>query len=255
MVYNFGPLIPGKPTKLASPLSTSAGESNRFAALKPKPKPTPKPAPKAKPVSQTGVMIPAYAYKDGKPVKQESVDMATRINDAIVNRSLPPKKDPSTDLGTGSIETKTAPTTPTGDSGGGGGGSSAAEKPLDVTLGQEDMQAAQNAADALRLFQENQAKAQLTTALSAIDRSALDQYATIANDYAARGLARSGGKLMTEQKAQDEVSRTKAEANQAVTDFLNELRLTGNLEQAKTNLGKSAAFQDYINNNYGNPGA
>jgi hypothetical protein len=108
------------------------------------------------------------------------------------------------------------------------------------------MDAAQSAADALRLFQENQIKAQLQTALGKIDRAAIDQYKGIAEDYAARGMARSGGKLVTEQKAVAERDMAVNEATQAVTDFINELKLTGNLEQARTNLSKSQAFQDYI---------
>jgi hypothetical protein len=159
-------------------------------------------------------------------------------------------------LGTGSIETKTAPapsgggTTGDGTTGGGttGGGEkeSAAEKPLEVTLGQEEMDAAQQAADALRTFQENQANMQLKQVLGKIDRAAIEQYKGISEDYAARGLARSGGKMQTEQKAIDERDRAVGEATQAVTDFLDELKYTGNLEQAKTNLAKSQAFQDYI---------
>lgn len=115
-----------------------------------------------------------------------------------------------------------------------------------MTLDQEEMDAAQAAADALREFQKNQANMQLQQALGKIDRAAIEQYKGISEDYAARGLARSGGKLQKEQQAIDERDRAVGEAKQAVTDFLNELRLTGNLEQASTNLGKSQAFQDYI---------
>lgn len=206
------------------------------------PKPTP-----AKPVGGTSTpnrFIPELAT----PQQRAQLSPNVRAQAPAVTK---PKPTPSkSNLGTGSIETKTAPTTTTTTS-----EPTVAKKPLDVTLAQEDLQSVQNAADALRLFQENQAKAQLTDALAKIDRSALEQYAGIANDYAARGLARSGGKLMAEQKALDEVTRTKAEAQQAVTDFLNELKLTGNLEQAKTNLGKSGAFQSWITDNYGTPGA
>ena len=259
----YGPYNPGtysKYTPEPKPKPTASSKSDsRYAALKPKPAPKVKPAPKARPVTETGIMIPGNAFKKDGSAVSDSLAKAREINQAIIDRNLPSQKeekDPAKDLQTGSIETKTTPVpSTTNDPAAGGGTSAAAEKPLDVTLGQEGMDAAQAAADAMRLFQSNQAKAQLTSALSRIDRSALDQYATIANDYAARGLARSGGKLQTEQKAEDEVSRVKADASQAVTDFLNELKLTGNLEQAKTNLGKSGAFQEYINDNYGTPGA
>tara|TARA_B110000459_G_scaffold129925_1_gene142170 strand:+ start:5933 stop:6733 length:801 start_codon:yes stop_codon:yes gene_type:complete len=259
----YGPYNPGTYSKYEAPKpkpTASSKSDNRYAALKPKPAPKIKPAPKARSVTDTGIMIPGNAFRqDGSAVSSSSLTRAREINQAIVDRNLPSQKeekDLKEDLQTGSIETKTTPVPSTTDDPAAGDGTSAtAEKPLDVTLGQEGMDAAQAAADAMRLFQSNQAKAQLTSALSRIDRSALDQYATIANDYAARGLARSGGKLQTEQKAEDEVSRVRADASQAVTDFLNELKLTGNLEQAKTNLGKSGAFQEYINDNYGTPGA
>jgi len=113
------------------------------------------------------------------------------------------------------------------------------------------MDAAQQAADALRTFQENQAKLQLQQTLGKIDRAAIEQYKGISEDYAARGLARSGGKLQTEQKAIDERDRAVGEAKQAVTDFVNELKLTGNFEQASTNLAKSQAFQEYITGRLG----
>ena len=162
-------------------------------------------------------------------------------------------------LGTGSIETKTSRTAdgttyrkPKTDGGTTGTTDEPkATKPLDITLGQEEMDAAQQAADALRTFQENQAKLQLQQTLGKIDRAAIEQYKGISEDYAARGLARSGGKLQTEQKAIDERDRAVGEAKQAVTDFINELKLTGNFEQASTNLAKSQAFQEYITGRLG----
>jgi len=269
VLYTGGPYIPGLPPEKATPAkptsskSTSVGETNRFANLLSNVRKSAaaeaaakQPAVKPAPVTERGVYIPAGAYrKDGSAVSPASIAMAEKINQAIV-----PKKST---LGTGSIETKTAPTPKTdsgsttggGTTGGGttGGGTteSAAEKPIQVVLDQEEMDAAQQAADALRTFQENQAKMQLQQVLGKIDRAAIEQYKGISEDYAARGLARSGGKLQTEQKAIDERDRAVGEATQAVTDFLNELKLTGNLEQASTNLGKSQAFQDYISGRLG----
>lgn len=240
----------GAPSYVADALRKSAAQNTY--------NPT-KVATPAKPAAPVARYIPSYANPAGSTFQNQQAEnfRAVQANPALgASRTTPTKTTPTkttptkTNLGTGSIETKTAPTTSTTTS-----SPSVAEKPLDVTLAQEDLQAVQNAADALRLFQENQAKAQLTDALAKIDRSALEQYAGIANDYAARGLARSGGKLMAEQKALDEVNRTKNEAQQAVTDFINELKLTGNLEQAKTNLSKSGAFQSWITDNYGTPGA
>jgi len=207
----LGPIIPGKPTP-------------------------------AKPVAR---YIPAGA-NDTARARQE------RQNQAAIKKGIIPKPTRTT-LGTGSIESKSANTAdgttyrkPKTDTGTGTDTETKASKPLDVTLGQEEMDAAQQAADALRTFQENQAKLQLQQTLGKIDRAAIEQYKGISEDYAARGLARSGGKLQTEQKAIDERDRAVGEAKQAVTDFINELKLTGNFEQASTNLAKSQAFQEYI---------
>ena len=264
VLYTGGPYIPGLPPEKATPAkptsskSTSVGETNRFANLLSNVRKSAaaeaaarQPAVKPAPVTERGVYIPVGAYrKDGTAVNQASIDRAMEINNALLAKK--------STLGTGSIETKTAPT-PKTDSGsttgggttGGGTTESAAEKPIQVVLDQEAMDAAQQAADALRTFQENQAKMQLQQVLGKIDRAAIEQYKGISEDYAARGLARSGGKLQTEQKAIDERDRAVGEATQAVTDFLNELKLTGNLEQASTNLGKSQAFQDYITGRLG----
>lgn len=245
----LGPIIPGRPTPAKPAGGTKAPlgggryvNTNSLAGIMAASKPKPAPVPR---------YIPSYATPGGK-----SFNQATASNNAAMAAGLIPKPTRSTkpvsttfssrgaDVGgsseTGSIETKSAPTG--GDSSGGSG----AGKPLGVVLNQEEMDAVQSASDALRLFQENQAKAQLQTALGKIDRAAIDQYKGIANDFAARGMARSGGKLVTEQRAVAERDRSVNEATQAVTDFINELKLTGNLEQARINLSKSQAFQDYI---------
>lgn len=232
----LGPIIPGRPTpaKPAAPTPKKRVDTTTLkgvlAASRPKP-----------PSTQT------------KFIPELGTDaQRAQLSPAVLGQA--PKLQRST-LGTGSIETKTAPTADgtsyggkgtAGGGAGGAGGESAASKPIQVTLDQEEMDAAQAAADALREFQKNQANMQLQQALGKIDRAAIEQYKGISEDYAARGLARSGGKLQKEQQAIDERDRAVGEAKQAVTDFLNELRLTGNLEQASTNLGKSQAFQDYI---------
>ena len=210
----LGPIIPGRPTP-------------------------------AKPVKPVARYIPAGANDTARALQE-------RQNQAAIKQGLVPKPTRST-LGTGSIESKSANTQdgttygkPKTGTGTGSSEEYRAQKPLDVTLGQEEMDAAQQAADALRTFQENQAKMQLQQTLGKIDRAAIEQYKGISEDYAARGLARSGGKLQTEQKAIDERDRAVGEAKQAVTDFINELKLTGNFEQASTNLAKSQAFQEYI---------
>ena len=249
VLFTGGPYIPGLPPKkpAAAPKAKSA-----------KPKVTPKrvntttlagvlAASRPKPPSTPRVFIPELAT----PEQRATLSPSVAAQAPAVQRPAPTRPPSTTGTGdssaTGSIETGSVEKT-TGDSGGGGAKDegAGAEKPLEVVLDQEDMDAAQQAADALRLFQENQAKMQLQQTLGKIDRAAIEQYKGISEDYAARGLARSGGKLQTEQKAIDERDRAVGEAKQAVTDFLNELKYTGNLEQAVTDLGKSRAFQDYI---------
>lgn len=240
----LGPIIPGRPTPAKPAAKTPARvNTNTLAGIMAASKPKATPVPR---------YIPSYATPSGKTTKQ-----VTASNKAAMNAGLVPAPTRSTSgVGgsseTGSIETKSAPArNVTGGSTKDGTtygktGDNAAGKPIEVVLPQEDMDAAQAAADALRTFQENQIKQQLQATLGKIDRAAIDQYKGIANDFAARGMARSGGKMVTEQRAVAERDRAVNEATQAVTDFINELKLTGNLEQARTNLSKSQAFQDYI---------
>lgn len=226
----LGPIVPGRPTP-AKPVTKTprSVNTNTLAGIMAASKPAATPVPR---------YIPSYATPGGKTTKQ-----VTAANNAAVAKGIVPKPTKPTttssrgaDVGsssqTGSIESQTAPTE---------------GKPVEVVLGQEEMDAVQSASDALRTFQENQIKQQLQAALGKIDRAAIDQYKGIANDYAARGMARSGGFIQTEQRAVADRDRAVNEATQAVTDFINELKLTGNLEQARTNLSKSQAFQDYIN--------
>jgi hypothetical protein len=232
----IGPIIPGRPTpaKPAAKTPTKTVNTNTLAGILAASKPPAAPTPR---------YIPSYATPSGKTTQQVTAANNAALRAGTVptptrtTSSTPTRTTSTADVGastkTGSLETKSAP-------------DPAAGKPIEAVLPQEDMDAAQSAADALRLFQENQIKAQLQTALGKIDRAAIDQYKGIAEDYAARGMARSGGKLVAEQRAVSEKDRAVSEATQAVTDFINELKLTGNLEQARTNLSKSQAFQDYI---------
>ena len=248
----LGPIIPGRPTpaKPAGGTKVPLGggryvNTNSLAGIKAASKPKPAPVPR---------YIPSYATPGGKTTKQ-----VTATNNAAMASGLIPAPTRSTrgvggSSQTGSIETKSAPTgnviggsTNDGTTYGAGGGGGA-EKPIEVVLPQEEMDAVQAAADALRNFQETQIRQQLQATLGKIDRAAIDQYKGIANDYAARGMARSGGFRQTEDRAEAERDRAVSEAEGAVTEFINELKYSGDLEQAMTNLSKSQAFQDYINN-------
>jgi len=263
MVYPFGPYIPGK-TSSSTP-STSAGESNRFAALKPAPKPALKPAPRFTPFASEYRYVPSYSTEanaakttqqnfrkavadlnSGNPSK---VQTALKVLRSGKTTSTTAKKD----LETGSIESKTAPVSSTTNDPPAGGASNedVAQKPGEVTNEQEQIDAAQMAADALRKFQEHVASQNLISALSKLDRGALDQYKGIANDYAARGMGRSGGKMIAEEKAKNEQEFVRDNAVQEVFNFITELSYGGNIEQAKTNLAKSDVFSEWLNTKYG----
>lgn len=236
----LGPIIPGRPTP-AKPAATTPKRVNTTTLAGVLAASKLAPAPVAR-------YIPSYATPGGKTTKQ-----VTAANNAAIAAGLVPKPTTTTkpvtttskptttssrgaDVGsssqTGSIESQTAP---------------AEGKPLEVTLGQEELDAAQAMSDALRTFQENQARLQLQTALGTIDRAAIDQYKGIANDYAARGMARSGGFRLAEDRAVAEKNRAVDEANDAVTEFVNNLTISGILEQGGTNVQKAKALQDFIN--------
>ena len=255
MVYSFGPYIPGK-TSSSTPY-IPAGESNRFAALKP----ALKPAPKATPFASEYRYVPSYSTEANaaKTTQQNFQKAAADLNSGNPNKLqaalkvLQSGKTKKSSLGTGSIESQTAPVSSTTNNPPAGGASDkdVAQKPGEVTNEQEQIDAAQMAADALRKFQENVASQNLISALSKLDRGALDQYKGIANDYAARGMGRSGGKMIAEEKAKYEQEFVRDNAVQEVFDFITELSYGGNIEQAKTNLAKSDVFSEWLNTKYG----
>lgn len=82
-----------------------------------------------------------------------------------------------------------------------------------------------SSANALRKFQSDQARRQLTDALGAINRAAIEGYKGISEDYAARGLQRSGSYMGAESMAMANTTRAKEQANQALADVLNQLSL------------------------------
>ena len=245
VLYTGGPYIPGLPPKkpAAAPKAKPA-----------KPKVTPKrvntttlagvlAASRPKPPSTPRVFIPELATPEQRAT----------LSPSVAAQAPAFQRPTQSSLNTGSIESKSAKTQDgttyrkpeDGDTAG------TIPKPGEVTNEQEKLQAAQNAADALRLFQSNVAQQNLVSALSQIDRAAIDQYKGIANDYAARGMTRSGGKIQAETKAQEDINIVKDQAVQEVFDFITEIAYGGNIEQAKTNLAKSNVFQQWLNTKYG----
>lgn len=195
-----GPSIPGKPV-------------------------TPKPAKPTQPVAR---YIPAGAK--GKTLTQQ-----TAANKAALKQGLVPKPTNVTQKPTGAGGKPSNKGKPdTGDSSKTG---SIEQVPLEDQLGLDevlamvDIEGTNAASAALRKFQGEQAKRQLADALKEIDRAAIEGYKGISEDYAARGLQRSGSYMGAESRAMAGTTRAKTQANQALTDLLNQL----NLEQAAEN--------------------
>jgi hypothetical protein len=98
----------------------------------------------------------------------------------------------------------------------------------------------------LREFQRQQAKRQLTDALGEIDRAAISNYKGIANDYAARGMSRSGGFMGAESEAMADKTRADQQASQAVQDFLDQLTSQGNADLAALDTTKQKIMAEYL---------
>jgi hypothetical protein len=97
-------------------------------------------------------------------------------------------------------------------------------------------------ADAMRLYQNEAAKQQLQNSLATINRSAIQQYEGVANDYAARGMVRSGGYMRANDKALATTNAQKIDAESAVRDFIAQNQLEG---VAQTG-AKQANLQDIL---------
>jgi hypothetical protein len=111
----------------------------------------------------------------------------------------------------------------------------------------DELQGELDSANALRNFREQQARRQLTEALGEIDRAAIDNYKYIANDYAARGMQRSGGYMQGESGAMADTTRAKTSTQQALDDFVQELGLGKIADQTSFNNAKARILNDFIN--------
>jgi hypothetical protein len=88
---------------------------------------------------------------------------------------------------------------------------------------------------ALRSYQENAAAMQLQQNLAKIDRSSLDAYKGIANNYAARGMQRSGGYIKADDQAYTDTQEAKTSQVQNVQDLINTNKITDTGEQQSRN--------------------
>jgi len=130
--------------------------------------------------------------------------------------------------GTTSKTTGTTPTTKTGDKLQQAVNPAANLTPgLNEQLQINNQNAQSDVADAMRLYQNEAAKQQLQNTLATINRSAIQQYEGIANDYAARGMVRSGGYVKANDKALATTNQQKVDAESAVRDFIAQNQLQG----------------------------
>jgi hypothetical protein len=95
------------------------------------------------------------------------------------------------------------------------------------------LEAEYDSQSALRQYQESAARRDLQSNLSTLDRDALEAYKTVADDYAGRGMLRSGGYAAADDKVYKNVVGEKNRMNNALTDLINNNQLTdvGQFEQ------------------------
>lgn len=194
----------------------------------------------AKTVTAKQTAVPAKAVA---PIKAKATPVNKVYETPSKTTSTVKTPAPKKDLGTGSIETKTAPTTTASSSGGGSVGGALG---LQETLQKQAADEAYQAAQAMRQFQREQANRQLTDALGTIDRAAIENYKGISNDYASRGLSRSGGYMNMEAMAMADKTRADQQANQSVTDFLNQLDLQGTADLKSLNTTNQQIMADFL---------
>ena len=84
-----------------------------------------------------------------------------------------------------------------------------------------------DAGNALRQYQMETAKRNLQQTLGALDRASMETYKDIGNNYAARGMVRSGGYMGALDKAQTGFNEQATGARQAVSDLEQQQQLEG----------------------------
>ncbi len=82
-----------------------------------------------------------------------------------------------------------------------------------------------DAGKALRQYQMDTAQRNLQQTLSTLDRSRMETYKNVGDDYAARGLLRSGGYMGAQDKVTAGYNEQALGARQAVSDLANQSQL------------------------------
>ena len=253
VLFTGGPYIPGLPPKAkpAKPKVTPKRVNTTtlagvLAASKPKPPSTPRVfIPELATPEQRATLSPSVAAQ--APALQRPT-RTTSTTGTGGSSATDTGGSSTTDTGgsstTGSIETGIVEKTT--------GGAKDDKKSLRDQLGiteELDIQQYQDAYDsakALRDFQERVANRQLSEALAQIDRAAIEGYKDIANDYAARGMARSGGKAAMEDRASALKNEAVGQANTTLTELLEQLDITDTADMKTLNTAKQKIMADYV---------
>lgn len=197
----------------------------------------------AKPVAR---YVPSYASSTGKTTAAVNKGNAAAVKAGLVPKPTNVTKGVGSSSKTGSIEKKTSTKTPVTQVVTDPVKTLEGELPLGQALDIEQLTGAYSAGAALRQFQREQANRQLTDALGEIDRAAIEGYKGIANDYAARGMARSGGFMGAESEAMANKTRADLQSRQAVADFLQQLDLQATADLKNLGTSQQKIIADYL---------
>jgi hypothetical protein len=99
---------------------------------------------------------------------------------------------------------------------------------------------------ALRAYQENAAAMQLKESLSKIDRTALDAYKNVANNYAARGMQRSGGYAKADDRVYQDTQDVKLSQIKGVTDLIDQNKLQDTADEQTRNQTIQQLIAEFI---------
>lgn len=124
----------------------------------------------------------------------------------------------------------------------------ATNKPADLKPGLGDqlamnqIESDSRASEAMRMYQAQAAQQQLQNSLATIQRSAMQQYEGLGNDFASRGMLQSGGYLKAGSQLQAGVNDQTIATQNAVRDFINQNNLQGTVEKGV----KQGSLQDIL---------
>ena len=98
----------------------------------------------------------------------------------------------------------------------------------------------------LRQYQQESAMRSLRSNLNTLDRSVMDQYKNVSNDYAARGMLRSGGYLGASDRVTAAGNEQASGALQNLQDLLQQNNITDTGAQGNANSNIQAIIANYL---------